>query len=359
MIVERATALLTICAVAVAVTALSLSALVRAERRSQSAPAELETAAAVLAELPEPRLVTVEQSVERGQAATVVLHPGLGVRGMQVALEDPDGEEISNASGFRVYPVRDVAVWIAKLGVPNTAEDGAYTLRASALYDDGSREFQTALEVEHTEFYSMEIALSPAMTDLRREPDPERIRQAREMAALLSSYRLDGLYYEGAFEPPVSYRRRSAGYGDRRVYRYHDGDSATAVHVGVDMAAPSGEPVYAAAGGRVAFADDRIISGYSVVLEHLPGVYSLYYHLDEITVEEGEVLRPGSQIGTVGATGLATGPHLHWELRVGGVPVDPDRYLERPLVDKVAIFSTILDILKARDENVAAEHERG
>ncbi len=356
---RRAGALLTLGAVAIAVAALSLSALVRAERRSHASPGELETAAAVLAELPEPQLATVESSVRRGEAATAVLHPAHGLRGMQVTLEDSEGNEISNASGFRVFPVRDVAVWIAKLGIPNTVEGGSYTLRAAALYDEGIREFETELEVEHIEFYSMEIALSPAMTDLRREPDPERLRQAREMAALLSSHRLEGLYYEGEFEEPVSYRRRSAGYGDRRVYRYHDGDSATSVHAGIDMAAPTGEPVYAAAGGRVAFADDRVISGYSVVLEHLPGVYSLYYHLDEIAVEQDEILRAGRQIGTVGATGLATGPHLHWELRVGGVAVDPDRYLERPLVDKVAIFSTILDILNARDHDTDAEPERG
>jgi murein DD-endopeptidase MepM/ murein hydrolase activator NlpD len=79
-------------------------------------------------------------------------------------------------------------------------------------------------------------------------------------------------------------------------------------------------------------ARDRIVTGNTVVIEHLPGVFSLYYHLDSIGVDEGDVVEQGERIGTVGMTGLATGPHLHWEIRVGGVPVAPEEASRVPLL---------------------------
>ena len=345
---RRHAALIGTTILAVVIAAISLSALGRGRSPADDGPVEDEQAA--LTRLPEPQLALIEERVGRGRSTTVVLHPGTGIGAFTIVLERDEGAVVSRASGFQVYPVRDVPVWIAKLGVPNTIPGGRYTLRAVVEYEPDTVELEKPIEVEQVEYRSMEIALDTELTALRRDPDPERTRQAREMMALLSSYRLEGLYYEGSLLIPVEYRRRSAGYGDRRVYRYHDGTRATTVHAGVDLAAPAGEPVYAAGGGRVSFSDDRIISGKSVVIEHLPGVYSVYYHLDEIAVEEGQIVRAGRQIGTVGATGLATGPHLHWELRVGGVPVDPDQFVGAPLVDKVAIFSTIMEILNAPKE---------
>ena len=79
-------------------------------------------------------------------------------------------------------------------------------------------------------------------------------------------------------------------------------------------------------------ARSRIVTGDTVVIEHLPGVYSLYYHLDEIFVEEGEEIAVEALIGTVGSTGLATGPHLHWEIRVAGVPVSPEDATKQALL---------------------------
>jgi murein DD-endopeptidase MepM/ murein hydrolase activator NlpD len=102
--------------------------------------------------------------------------------------------------------------------------------------------------------------------------------------------------------------------------------------VGLDLAAPVGTPVYSSGDGIVRMARNRIVTGETVVIEHLPGVYSLYYHLDEISVEEGEEIAVGAMIGTVGSTGLATGPHLHWEIRVAGVPVSPEDATKQALL---------------------------
>ncbi|MEE0353111.1 MAG: M23 family metallopeptidase, partial [Treponema sp.] len=65
-------------------------------------------------------------------------------------------------------------------------------------------------------------------------------------------------------------------------------------------------------------------TGWSVVIEHLPGLYSLYYHMSQLKVKEGDIVKPGQVIGFSGSTGLATGPHLHWEMRLNMEAVNPD-----------------------------------
>jgi murein DD-endopeptidase MepM/ murein hydrolase activator NlpD len=81
----------------------------------------------------------------------------------------------------------------------------------------------------------------------------------------------------------------------------------------------------------------RINTGYSIIIEHLPGVYSHYYHLSEMRVHEGDIVQSGDVIAASGATGLATGPHLHWEVRIAGENADPDYLCARALIDIVQI----------------------
>ena len=78
-----------------------------------------------------------------------------------------------------------------------------------------------------------------------------------------------------------------------------------------------------------------------MVIEHLPGVYTLYYHMRDRFAQEGSLTQAGTLIGTVGSTGLSTGAHLHWEVRVNGVPVSPDFLLSHPLIDKNGLIGII------------------
>ena len=104
------------------------------------------------------------------------------------------------------------------------------------------------------------------------------------------------------------------------------------------MAAPEGTSVYASGSGRGVFAKDRIITGKTVIIEHLPGVYGIYFHLNTIAVVRGDYVDKGQFIGTVGSTGLSTGNHLHWEIRVGGVAVDPNIFISSGVLDKAAVL---------------------
>jgi murein DD-endopeptidase MepM/ murein hydrolase activator NlpD len=72
-----------------------------------------------------------------------------------------------------------------------------------------------------------------------------------------------------------------------------------------------------------------------VVIGHLPGVYTVYFHLKELDVKPGQIVEKGQRIGSVGVSGLATGPHLHWEVRVNGVAVDPRELTQSEIIDKI------------------------
>ena len=98
-------------------------------------------------------------------------------------------------------------------------------------------------------------------------------------------------------------------------------------HDGVDIAAPEGTPIRAAAPGRVVAAGFVEGLGNRVVLDHGQGLQTVYAHCRKLTVRPGESLGHGQPLGTVGQTGLATGPHLHFEVRRDGVPVNPDELM--------------------------------
>lgn len=131
-------------------------------------------------------------------------------------------------------------------------------------------------------------------------------------------------YWNGPFLRP------SSGYVSTifGVQRYYNGEFANDYyHRGVDYAAPTGSPVVAPAAGRIALVDKEAngfeIHGNTIGLDHGQGILSIFIHLHTINVQEGEMVKAGQVIGTVGSTGASTGPHLHWGLYVNGVAVDP------------------------------------
>ena len=229
-------------------------------------------------------------------------------------------------------------VWVAVLGIPSTAEPGVARLLVTGDADPeaaGAAVLQIVrpLFVGTRRFAEEEIPLRGGLGDLRRSDDRRRAEQSRELWRLLTTWRPVAGGHAGRLRHPVVGARRSAGFGDRRQYRYEDGTADRSIHHGVDFAAAEGTVVVAAGAGTVVMAQFRIITGLTVVIEHLPGVYSLYYHLARLDVAAGERVAPGTALGTVGSTGLATGPHLHWEVRAAGVAVDPDVLVTTPLVD--------------------------
>jgi murein DD-endopeptidase MepM/ murein hydrolase activator NlpD len=228
-------------------------------------------------------------------------------------------------------------VYAALLAVPSTAASGPALIRVEG---DGERIAEIPITIGSRKFVFEEIVLDQDNTELRILPNPQKTAESEALWRIISRTGTE-LFAPGPFVPPVTSTRRTGFFGDRRVFRYVDGSTETSIHAGVDYGVPRGTPVTACAPGRVVLARPRIVTGNSVVIEHLPGVYSLYYHLDKISVAEGTMVDARSPLGESGSTGLSTGPHLHWEIRIAGENADPDAMVARSVLDKSLILSKL------------------
>ena len=129
--------------------------------------------------------------------------------------------------------------------------------------------------------------------------------------------------WTGPFEVPVPGPLTSQ-FG---VGRSFNGGPVSGFHGGADYRGAEGSPVYAPGPGRVSWTGEMPIRGNTVIIDHGGGVKSGYHHLSRIDVAAGDTVEAGTPLGAVGSTGLVTGPHLHWELTIWGVNVDPVTWL--------------------------------
>jgi hypothetical protein len=291
-------------------------------------------------------VLRVPETAVQGDILMVLLRgPWSNIRSVAVELTDGAGKASLSFSGFRFPPPGTVSgeYWAALGGISSVQAPGDYKITLNLFSADGR---QTALvrpvKILRRDFIREDIPLNQAMSDLRSMPDPRKEAEARELSALLAAYNFSSIYHGGSLSLPIAEGfRETSFFGDRRTFLYTDGGKARSVHYGIDYATPRGTPVYAAGAGRVVMAKERVLTGFSVVIEHLPGVYSLYYHLDKLEVQEGLIVLAGDKIGESGFTGLATGPHLHWEVRAAGNAVEPKTLLGAPLIDKTLLFDNI------------------
>lgn len=158
-------------------------------------------------------------------------------------------------------------------------------------------------------------------------PPPQIAARIQREQAAVSAERTrddDRVGFTEAFIWPVQ-GRISGRFGNQRIYNGTPGSA----HSGMDIAAATGTPVKAPASGVVTFADDLYLTGGTVLLDHGYGISSNFLHLSRIDVEVGNKIEQGEIIGAVGATGRATGPHLHWGMNWFDTRIDPLLVLER------------------------------
>ena len=174
--------------------------------------------------------------------------------------------------------------------------------------------------------YAMErLSVAPAFTappDSALAARMER-ESARAMEVARGAHDTPRMWKAGAVQRPRT-TRITSGFGNGRQFN----GVVQSRHMGTDFAGAVGEPILAAADGIVRIVDQFYLGGRVVYLDHGGGLSSAYLHMSASAVAAGDTVRAGQRIGSVGATGRVTGPHLHWIVRYGGVTVDPLSLLE-------------------------------
>lgn len=206
--------------------------------------------------------------------------------------------------------------WQTILGTDPTTRTGPHTVTIEAVAAGGAKVvMKRPVTVVRVAFAQRRVTFDPDRQALLTKENVERERRLVGAALrVLHDQRL----WEGTFAFPVP-EGVSSPYGVLSIYQ----GVVRGFHSGADFPVPEGTPVRAANHGTVRLAAPLPLSGNAVMIDHGLGVVTSYLHLSAISVAAGQRVMKGDVVGAVGSTGLATGPHLHWGLRVNGVRVDP------------------------------------
>jgi len=258
-------------------------------------------------------------SPRQGEVGVVFVAGARGAREVEGSLGGrplhffPHGKEYAALAGIDLEVRPDKVAW--RVGVV----DARGVARAAA----GS------LVIRSREFRVQRLTLPKPMVDLDPEAERRAATEAGRLRTLYQTVSPERLWH-GRFARPVGGDDPGEGFGWRRIIN----GQPRMPHSGVDFAAERGAPVMAANRGRVALVADFFFAGRLVVLDHGLGLYTLYFHLDRADVAEGTLVERGEPIGVVGATGRATGPHLHWGAQLGPSRVDPLGLLSMAVSDE-------------------------
>jgi murein DD-endopeptidase MepM/ murein hydrolase activator NlpD len=183
--------------------------------------------------------------------------------------------------------------------------------------DNTTSMLKTVFEVIAKDFTVQHLTIDESKNTLSKT-DLDRHNSERALIIKMFSQSQPQKLWGQSFAEPLQ-GRLSTPFGVKRFINKQPRNP----HSGVDIAAPSGTPVKAAATGVVSLTGEHFFAGKSVYIDHGHDIISMYFHLDSISVQEGQTIAKGDILGRVGATGRATGPHLHWGVRIQNTPIDP------------------------------------
>jgi murein DD-endopeptidase MepM/ murein hydrolase activator NlpD len=262
-----------------------------------------------------PRVFLREESTQVSQGHTLAVFIRSDAAELSLTFLDKE------RSLYLIEGTRDV--YRALIGIPIEAKSGYHTLEITASDEAGNNVFSNwDVEVAAYDFErGGYISLNRGQTAARS--DRSAIDKANGDRLAAYQIRSPDPMWAGTMKRPVEGRKTSE-FGRYRSYS----DGSTTHHRGTDYAAVTGTPVLAAAAGTVTLAEEQIIYGNVVILDHGHGVSTSYNHLNAITVHVGDEVSLSDQVGEVGSTGQSTGPHLHWGMTVDDVAVNGEQWLD-------------------------------
>jgi murein DD-endopeptidase MepM/ murein hydrolase activator NlpD len=221
-------------------------------------------------------------------------------------------------NAYRVAVVRKGDQWIAVVGIPLAEGVGERKLKVSTPSGTTDVPFRIAEKSYRTQKLTIknQRQVDPNPDDLKRISE-----ETKRSDAALSKFTATASPTLQLMSPVDGLR--SDSYGSRRVFNGKPRNP----HSGMDIAAAKGTPIRSPAAGTVVEAGDFFFNGNTLYIDHGDGLVTMYCHLDTITAKVGDRVAAGTPIGTVGATGRVTGPHLHWGVALNRAMVDPALFL--------------------------------
>jgi murein DD-endopeptidase MepM/ murein hydrolase activator NlpD len=261
------------------------------------------------------------------RATSVKWQPAKIVNGSPVLFQLTVSNRIQHVSAMwlnhRLDFFRSGNSWYALAGVPVETAPGSYELKLTETSASGKAlEITRTVKIAKAVYPKITVKVAKQFT----EPNPEQLRDInadKEVKQKVFATETTRRLWAGPFAAPVT-ASISDVFGTARVFN----QEVQSRHLGLDYGVPAGTPVHAVNRGTVILARPLYFEGSCVVIDHGRGLFSLYLHLSDFKVKEGDQVETGQLIGLSGGSGRATGPHLHLAIRWQGVYLNPALLLE-------------------------------
>jgi murein DD-endopeptidase MepM/ murein hydrolase activator NlpD len=234
-------------------------------------------------------------------------------------LTNLQGEAATRKLSFWPSSASAPHIYQSLIGIDLDQKPASYDLsiQATQTADNSPLACQAKFEVTEGHYKVESLKVAPKFV----EPSPEDLKLAQDqgarLRAIFATVTPEKLW-QGKFRMPIQGATSFKNFGSRRVLN----GEPSSPHSGVDVGAVAGTPIHATQRARVVLAEPLYFSGNTVVIDHGLGIYTLYGHMESMSVKVGDTVAPGQVIGHVGATGRVTGPHLHWGLSISGAKVN-------------------------------------
>lgn len=204
--------------------------------------------------------------------------------------------------------------WAAVVGIPLTATAGGDTIKVEGKQGV----YQVNFKIGHKKYREQHIKLANKRQVNPNKQDEQRINDELKLQRAAYQKFSDRQPSNLLLDLPVQ-GRLSSPFGLRRFFNGQERNP----HAGLDLAVPQGTPIKAPADGNIILVGNYFFNGKTIFIDHGQGMMSMFCHLSVIDVQSGQSVKRGDIVGKVGSTGRATGPHLHWNISLNDVRVDP------------------------------------
>jgi Peptidase family M23 len=262
----------------------------------------------------------------------------IGKQGHVVVVKVPADDSATTVQGMflgrsiRFFPeprLNEPKGFVGLLGIDLQDEPGTHDLTVELKTGEQSRTLHYSVSVLKEKFHVEHLTLPKDKVDLDDKSLTRWKAEQEQVKTALASDSPVKLWQPGFVEPVNG--KRTGIFGSVRIMN----GQARNPHNGEDIGAPLGTDVLATNDGIVRLTVEHFFSGKGIFVDHGLGFYSMYFHLSEVLVKDGEPVKAGQVVGKVGATGRATGPHLHWGVKLNGARVNPYALLDLPFKGSV------------------------